>query len=147
MRHIKIFTLLIVFAFFSQLSLKAQCLDFAKTKGFAELDTTIYIPEGRLNAFHLSQGDNMDIYKSFFRGRKYKIVVVGADNLPAINFKVTNFQRQVLFDSKAKDSAKGWEFESDKNQNLIISFEIPIQESGQAKTGCVAVIVGFKADF
>jgi len=49
----------------------------------------------------------------------------------------------VIFDSK-KQSVASWEFESEKNQNLIIHVDIPRPEGGgQPKTGCVAVVVGF----
>ncbi len=122
---------------------QAQCLNFAKSDGFAKLDTSSYIPEGRLNAIPLSEGDNLDVYKPFFRGRKYKIVVMGAENMPKLNFKVTTFQRQTIFDSSANGNVDNWEFVSDKNQNLIISVEIPPATNGQPKTGCIAVIVGF----
>ena len=121
----------------------AQCLDFAKDKGFAALDTAIYIPDGRLNAIPLSEGDNLDVYKPFFRGRKYKVIVV-AENIPVVNFKVVNFQKTVIFDSKeGGKNAKEYEFVSDKNQNLIISVELPANSGGTPKTGCVAVLVGF----
>lgn len=147
MKHIKIILLISISIIFYHDKLNAQCLDFAKTKGFAKLDTAKYVPEGRLNAIPLAEGDNMDVYKSFFRGRKYKIVVVGADNMPKLHFKVTNFQRQVLFDNQEHDNAGFWEFESEQNQNLIISIEIPSTTGSQPKTGCIAVIVGFIADF
>ena len=142
MKHFKIIIIFSVTLFLS-FSLKAQCLDFAKTKGFAKLDTTSYLPEGRLNAITLSEGDNLDVYKPFFRGRSYKIVVIGDINLPKLNFKVANFQRHILFDSKKQGNADSWEFTSDKNQNLIITVEVPKSNSYQPKTGCVAVIVGF----
>ncbi len=124
-------------------STQAQCLNFARNDGFAKLDTSKYIPEGRLNAIPLSEGDNLDVYKPFFRGRKYKIVVIGAENMPKLNFKVTTFQRQTIFDSKENKNTDYWEFVSEKNQNLIISVEIPAAKNGQPQTGCVAVIVGF----
>jgi hypothetical protein len=147
MKHIRILIFFTISILFYNSSSNAQCLDFAKSKGFAKLDTAKYVPEGRLNSIPLSEGDNMDVYKSFFRGRKYKIVVVGAENMPKIYFKVTNFQRQVLYDNKEHSNAEFWEFVSDQNQNLIISIEVPAAASGQPKTGCVAVIVGFQADF
>ena len=138
-----IFVLLVGLIAFTS-SADAQCLDFAKTQGFAALDTSAYVPEGRLNAIPLSEGDSFDVYKSFFRGRKYKIVVVGADNMPALNYKVSNFQRETLFDSSS--TADGaWVFTSETNQNLIISVEVPKAEKGKSpKTGCIAVIVGFE---
>ncbi len=126
------------------LSSTAQCLEFAKVKGFAKLDTSKYIPDGRLNSITLSEGDNVDVYKPFFRGRKYKVVVVGQESLKKVDFQVVNFQRQVIFDSKKGNTNNSWEFESEKNQNLIIHVDIPKgAEGGNPKTGCVAVVVGF----
>ena len=141
MKKITIILTLIAFIFINKSD--AQCLQFAKTEGFAKLDTAIYIPEGRLSQLPLSQGDNIDVYKPFFRGRKYKVVVIG-DNLPGMTFKVKNFQRQVLFDSSLKGNTETWEFVSDKNQNLIIHVEVPGVNEGTPITACMAVIVGFK---
>ncbi len=141
MKNIFIFSVIFILSF---TNVNAQCLDFAKSDGFSKLDTTIFIPDGRLNAIPLSEGDNLDVYKPFFRGRKYKIVVVGAKNLPNVNFKVVNFQRQTIFDSQeGGKSADSYEFVSDKNQNLIINVELPKGKGSKAETGCVAVIVGF----
>ncbi len=121
----------------------AQCIDLVKTKGFTYLDTAKYIPEARFNALPLREGDDVDIYKSFFKGRNYRIVVVGAENMPKLNFKVTNFQRQVLYDSNITKE-ESWDFVSDKNQNLIISVEVPkADKDKKPQSGCVAVVVGF----
>lgn len=122
---------------------EAQCIDLVKDKGFTYLDTSKYIPEARFNALPLREGDDVDIYKSFFKGRNYRIVVVGAENMPKLNFKVTNFQRQTLYDSNV-DKMESWDFISDKNQNLIISVEVPEAEKDKKpQSGCIAVIVGF----
>ena len=141
MKNIKIILILAAGLFLFSSKSDAQCLDFVKTKGFIKLDTAIYLPDGRLDAIPLSQGDNFEVYKSFFRGRKYKIVVIG-DDIPGISFTVKNFQRQVLFDSKKRNS-DNWEFVSAKNQNVIINVDIPLAKNGNPKTGCVAIIVGF----
>lgn len=137
------------FIFFSIISLfifnksNAQCIDLVKHKGFTYLDTSKYIPEARFNALPLREGDDVDIYKSFFKGRNYRIVVVGAENMPKLNFKVTNFQRQTLYDSNIT-KMESWDFISDKNQNLIISVEVPKAEKDKKpESGCVAVVVGF----
>ncbi len=146
MKQIKILFIILPIFFFGLIQdTNGQCLDFAKTEGFAALDTAIYIPDGRLNSLPLSQGDNLDVYKPFFRGRKYKVVVIAANGISEVNFKVVNFQRKVIFDSQAGGKkVSEWEFESERNQNLIISVELPeAKSSEQPKTGCVAVLVGF----
>lgn len=138
------YTIIILFlSIFSFKGVEAQCIDLVKHKGFQYLDTSKYIPEARFNALPLREGDDVDIYKSFFKGRTYRIVVIGAENMPKLNFKVTNFQRQTLYDSSIT-KMESWDFVSDKNQNLIISVKVP--KAGKDKkpqSGCVAVIVGF----
>ncbi len=144
MKNLKYIVILLVSILTFTNTAEAQCLDFAKTQGFAALDTSAYVPEGRLNAIPLSEGDSFDVYKSFFRGRKYKVVVVGADNMPTLKYKVSNFQRETLFDSSTSEDG-AWVFTSETNQNLIISVEVPKAEQGKSpKTGCIAVIVGFQ---
>lgn len=136
-----VFSLLYLFIFNKS---NAQCIDLVKDKGFTYLDTSKYMPEARFNALPLREGDDVDIYKSFFKGRKYRIVVVGAENMPKLNFKVTNFQRQVLYDSSIT-KMESWDFLSEMNQNLIISVFVPKQEDKKKKpeSGCVAVVIGF----
>ena len=140
---LKYIFILIFFIPVIQKESKAQCIDLVKTKGFTYLDTSKYIPEARFNSLPLREGDDVDIYKSFFKGRNYRIVVVGAENMPKLNFKVTNFQRQVLYDSNITKE-ESWDFISDKNQNLIISVEVPKAEKDKKpQSGCIAVVIGF----
>jgi len=133
-------SLLSVFIFVKS---NAQCIDLVKDKGFTYLDTSKYVPEARFNALPLREGDDVDIYKSFFKGRKYRIVVVAAENMPKLSFKVTNFQRQVIYDSNIT-KMESWDFTSQMNQNLIISVVVPKQEDKKKKpeSGCVAVVIG-----
>jgi hypothetical protein len=143
LRYIPILIILMTGSF---LKMEAQCIDLVKHKGFTYLDTSKYVPEARFNALPLREGDDVDIYKSFFKDRKYRIVVVGADNMPKLNFKVTNFQRQTLYDSNITKE-ESWDFVSDKNQNLIISVYVPKPEKDKKPvSGCVAVIVGFSME-
>ena len=141
--YLKYIFIIAVLSFLALFKVNAQCIDLVKTKGFTYLDTSKYIPEARFNALPLREGDDVDIYKSFFKGRTYRIVVVGAENMPKLNFKVTNFQRQTLYDSNIT-KMESWDFVSDKNQNLIISVEVPKAEKDKKpESGCVAVIIGF----
>ncbi|NPA44897.1 MAG: hypothetical protein GXO49_05120 [Chlorobi bacterium] len=132
-----------LFSLFVYSKSNAQCIDLVKDKGFTYLDTSKYVPEARFNALPLREGDDVDIYKSFFKGRKYRIVVVAAENMPKLNFKVTNFQRQVLYDSSIT-KMESWDFTSEMNQNLIISVFVPKQSDKKKKpeSGCVAVVIG-----
>ena len=137
----------IVLVFFFSLNIHridAQCLDFVKTDGFQELNTDLYVPEGRFDALTLSEGDNLKVYKSFFRGRTYKVVVTAEKNIPVINFQVKTMQGDLIFDNSQNDNTKSWEYTSDKNQNLMITVELSSDSDSQIETGCVAVILGYK---
>ena len=139
-------TLLISILFLSLKMIDAQCLDFVKTKGFKVLDTEKYIPEGRFDAMMLSEGDNLSVYKSFFRGKTYRVVVIGAENLPALNFQIKTMQGQVIYDNTADGNIDHWNYTSEKNQNLMVYVEIPSLYGAQPNTGCVAVILGYKTN-
>lgn len=122
----------------------AQCTDFVVSEGFSTLDTSQYIPEGRFDAMVLSQGDYLKVYKSFFRGKTYRIAVCADNNLGKLNFKIKTMQGEVIYDSQNSGSEKIWDYTSDKNQNLIINVELPPSDGSIPKSGCVAVILGYK---
>ncbi len=122
----------------------AQCTDFVVSEGFSTLDTSQYIPEGRFDVMVLSQGDYLKVYKSFFRGKTYRIAVCGDDNLGKLNFKIKSMQGEVIYDNKNSGLKKIWDYTSDKNQNLIIRVELPHSGGSIPKSGCVAVILGYK---
>jgi len=136
------FIILVLFVFQSKLN--AQCLDFVKTTGLNELNTEQYVPEGRFDAMTLSEGDYLKVYKSFFRGRTYKVVVIAEKQIPVLNFKVKKMNGDVVYDSSQDNLPKSWEYTSDRNQNLMIEVELPASTSTSIGTGCVAVILGHK---
>ena len=139
----KLFLILFFFSLFS-FKVKAQCNDFVTTKGFDVLDTGIYVPEGRFDAMTLSQGDYLKVYKSFFRGKTYKIVVIADKKIPIVNFRIKTMQGEVIYDNLNAEDTETWEYTSDKNQNLIINVELPPSEGSIPKSGCVAVLLGYK---
>ena len=122
----------------------SQCLDFVKSKGFEILDTEKYVPEGRYDAMVLSDGDNLSVYKTFFRGKTYRIVVTTEENGPSAHFQIKTMQGQVIYDNKDNPSSKFWDYTSDKNQNLIVYVDLLPPNSTKIKSGCVAVILGYK---
>jgi len=137
-----LFVAFILFAFGSNLN--AQCLDFVKTTGFEELNTERYVPEGRFDAITLSEGDYLKVYKSFFRGRTYKVVVIADKAISIFNFKVKTMKGNIVYDSSKNNSAASWEYTSDRNQNLMIEIDLPASQTANIGTGCVAVILGHK---
>ncbi len=121
-----------------------QCTEFVTSKGFDVLDTGQFVPEGRFDAMTLSQGDYLKVYKSFFRGKSYKVVVIADDVIPDLKFQVKSMQGDVIYDNSNATDPQTWEYTSDKNQNLIIKVELPPTPGTVPKSGCVAVILGYK---
>ena len=145
----KLYKLLLIPIFlFVSINLMAQnnpsCKAFAKS-GIAILDSTSYVHDGRYNAVKLSEGDNIDVYKPFYRGRKYKIIVIAEENLPGIVLKINNIRREQLFLSKQIKNTQTWIFTPERNENLIISVEVNKkgETNNQANRGCVAVLIGY----
>ncbi len=144
-KYPKVLLIIIIYFAFFYSNINAQCLSFVKTTGFSKLDTSKYSPPSRLNAVILTEGDIAFIYKPFFAGKKYKIVIICNNDLPLPSFTVKNFQEKILFDSKESDNTDSWVYKPTKSQNLIISLKIPKRSDGETpKTGCVAVVIGIE---
>jgi len=122
----------------------SQCLDFVKSKGFDILDTEKYVPEGRFDAMILSEGDNLSVYKTFFRGKTYRIVVTTDESIASVHFQIKTMQGQIMYDNKDNLNMKFWDYTSDKNQNLMVYVDILPPKSAKVNSGCVAVILGYK---
>ncbi len=126
------------------LKVDAQCLDFVKSKGFEILDTEKFVPEGRFDAIVLSEGDNLSVYKTFFRGKTYRIVVTTEETIGQVHFQIKTMQGQVIYDNNDNPSVKFWDYTSDKNQNLMVYVDLLPPKNSKVNSGCVAVILGYK---
>jgi len=131
------------FFFLSPQSAKAQCKTFAKTTCKSEL--LPYVHDGIYNATVLSEGETVELYKTFYSGQEYRIVVCGGDELPPVEFQILDGDRNVLFDNRDADFAQVWDFKLGASQMLVVSIQVQTSEemSDEIKSGCVAVLVGF----
>ena len=143
-KYITILIILLSFGYNSTAQ-DASCKSFAKS-GLAVLDTTVFVHDGHYNTVRLSEGDKIDIYKPFYKGRKYKIVAMAEADLPGLNITIKNVKRQELYKSSQTLDIQEWEYMPTKTENLIISVEIPkltTEEGEKLKRACVAIIIGF----
>ena len=132
------------FFFLSPQSAKAQCKTFAKTTCKSEL--LPYVHDGIYNATVLSEGETVELYKTFYSGQEYRLVVCGDDTqLPPVEFQVLDADKNVLYDNKDDDFSKKWDFTLESSQMLIISIQVQTSDelSDDIKEGCVSVLVGF----
>jgi hypothetical protein len=131
---------------FVSYNVSAQCKGFAKKVCKSELIP--YIHDGNYTAAMLVEGEEADFYKTFYSNQQYRLVVCGTETLPAIEFKVIDANRNVLYNNKDHNMAKAWDFKLESSQQLRIIVKVPA--SGQKKSdneilsGCVAIMIGFK---
>jgi len=142
----KIFQVLIILTIIALIPSfgNAQCKSFAKKVCKAEL--TPYIHDGNFNAAILTEGEDAELYKTFYAGQNYRIYICGSDALPQIEFQVLDVNRNVLYDNRKFNYSKMWDFKLEASQQLIISIRVKGTEGGSEEllSGCVAILFGIK---
>lgn len=124
----------------------AQCKSFAKK--VCKLELTPYIHDGNYNAAILTEGEDAELYKTFYAGQNYRIYICGSDALPEIEFQVLDVNRNVLYDNRKNDYSRIWDFKLQASQQLIISLRVKNseEETDELVSGCVAIMFGIKED-
>lgn len=144
----RIYQILIVLTVLALLpfSGKTQCKSFAKKVCKTELIP--YIHDGNFNAAILTEGEDAELYKTFYAGQNYRIYICASDALPGIEFQVLDVNRNVLYDNRKNNFSKVWDFKLESSQQLIISLRVKSSEgeSEELVSGCVAIMFGIKED-
>lgn len=144
----KIYQILIVLTVLALIPFygKAQCKSFAKK--VCKLELTPYIHDGNFNAAILTEGEDAELYKTFYSGQNYRIYICGSQSLPDIEFQVLDVNRNVLYDNRKNNYARIWDFKLESSQQLIISLRVKNneEEADELISGCVAIMFGIKED-
>lgn len=136
----------ITFTFLVLVSLttNAQCKTFAKNVCKPILDP--FIHDGNYNAAILTEGEEAELYKTFYSGQTYRIAICGSEALPTVQFRVIDSDNNVLYDNKSNNYAQSWDFKPEASMQLKI--HIKVAASGKTQedinSGCVAIMFGFK---
>jgi len=144
MKILRLIPLLALLIIASGVSANAQCKAFAKKECLPELGT--YTHDGNYHAAVLVEGEEAELYKTFYSDMEYRVAIVGEDKLPSIEFKVMDSNKNVLFSNKDKDFAKTWDFKLQSSQQLKLVVKVSsFNKSGDTPaSGCVAIMFGFK---
>ncbi len=137
-------SLIVLFFVFGNIT-NAQCLSFAKKVGKPKLGN--FIHDGNYNATTLSAGETAELYKTFFKDQKYRIVVSKVDNLPNIHFRLVNEDNNILFDNKDHDYTDVWDFSVETTQTLVIKLKVLDDYNSDKMNiskGCVSVLFGIE---
>lgn len=122
----------------------AQCKGFAKK--ICKLELIPYIHDGNYHAAILTEGEEAELYKTFYSGQEYRIAICGADPLAVIEFQVIDGYKKVLYDNREHNNARYWDFKLESSQQLKIAIKVPSGNGGSEypASGCVAIMFGFK---
>lgn len=145
MKRVLILLLFIsAFFVFSAQNSQAQCKGFAKN--VCKLELVPYTHDGNYHAAVLTEGEEAELYKTFYSDQEYRMAVCGSDNLPEIEFEVLDASQNVLYSNKNHNYSKTWDFKLDASQQLKISVKVPSRgdKSKEPASGCVAIMFGFK---
>jgi hypothetical protein len=122
----------------------AQCKGFAKKICKIELEP--FIHDGNFHAAILTEGEEAELYKTFYSDTEYRIAVCGSDALPNVEFKVIDANKNVLYTNKDHNFNRTWDFKLQASQQLKIL--VKVHPSGknaeEVVSGCVSIMFGFK---
>ena len=141
LRTISILAFLIVATTFS---VDGQCKSFAKKVCIPELGA--YTHDGNYHAAILVEGEEAELYKTFYSDMEYRVSVCGEDKLPDVEFKVMDANKNVLCSNKDANFAKTWDFKLQSSQQLKLVVKVnSFNKPGETPaSGCVAIMFGFK---
>ena len=144
MRILRIIPILALFLIGSNAYVNGQCKAFAKKVCLPELAS--YTHDGNYHAAVLVEGEEAELYKTFYSDMDYRVAICGEDKLPDIEFMVLDANKNVLYSNKDANFAKTWDFklESSQQLKLVVKVTSSSQSGGTPESGCVAIMFGFK---
>jgi hypothetical protein len=144
MRIIKIIPVLTLFIAIATLNVDGQCKTFAKGECLPKLSP--YTHDGNYHAAVLVEGEEAELYKTFYSDMEYRVAIIGESKLPNIEFKILDEDKNVLYSNKENNYAKTWDFklENSKQLKLIVKVTSFNKPGDVPANGCVAIMFGFK---
>ncbi len=144
MRSARIIPLIIITLLLPALSVNGQCKAFAKKICLPELGS--YTHDGNYHAAVLNEGEEAELFKTFYSDMEYRLSVAGEENLPPVEFTVYDADSNVLYSNKENGLAGTWDFRLESSQQLRFSIRVPTasQQGSTPAGGCVAIMFGFR---
>ena len=141
--------LLLSFAFLalSGSSIQAQCKGFAKKMCKPELAG--YIHDGNYHVAILTEGEEAELYKTFYSGQNYRIAVCGSlSSLPPIEFQVVDAYKNIIYDNSTHNAENTWDFSLESSQQLKVVVKVPVSDPQPEfpNSGCVAIMFGIQEE-
>ena len=144
MRIIRIFFAISLLLVTASVSVNAQCKAFAKKDCLPLLAP--YTHDGNYHAAVLVEGEEAELYKTFYSDMEYRVAIIGEGKLPTVEFRILDENKNVIYSNKDDNYAKTFDFklESSKQLKLVVKVT-PFNKPGDIPaSGCVAIMFGFK---
>jgi hypothetical protein len=144
MRIKRIIPVLTLFLAIATLNVDGQCKAFAKNDCLPKLSP--YTHDGNYHAAVLVEGEEAELYKTFYSDMEYRVAIVGESKLPNIEFRILDEDKNVLYSNKENNYAKTWDFKLENSKQLKLVVKVtPFNKPGDVPAnGCVAIMFGFK---
>ncbi|MCE5347729.1 MAG: hypothetical protein LLG13_15790 [Bacteroidales bacterium] len=144
MRILKLFPVLALFMLVTNVNVDAQCKAFARKVCLPELGS--YTHDGNYHAAVLVEGEEAELYKTFYSDMDYRVAICGEEKLPDIEFKILDSNRNVLYSNKDANYARTWDFKLQSSQQLKLVVKVTsLNKPGEIPaSGCVSIMFGFK---
>lgn len=144
MKVIRIISVLTLFLAVATINASAQCKAFAKNECLPKLSP--YTHDGNYHSAVLVEGEEAELYKTFYSDMEYRVDIMGASNLPNVEFRVLDDNKNVIYSNKDNNYAKTWDFklENSKQLKLVVKVLTNSKPGDIPASGCVAIMFGFK---
>ena len=136
---IQIFLVTVILSLVIPGEASAQCKGFAKSLCKKEL--------GNYHAAVLVEGEEAELYKTFYSDLEYRLAICSADGMPPVEFTVYDATGKVLYNNKEQGLTKIWDFKLEASQQLKVVVKVTTFGNREQLpvSGCVAIMFGFKA--
>lgn len=105
-----------------------------------------YTHDGNYHATVLTEGEEAELFKTFYSDMEYRMVVRGDETIPPVEFTVMDANRNIVYSNKDAGLSGVWDFRLESSQQLKVV--IRVGTTGSSGTtpskGCVAIMFGFK---
>jgi hypothetical protein len=144
MRILRITPIIALFILGITVNANAQCKAFAKKVCLPELGS--YTHDGNYHAAVLVEGEEAELYKTFYSDMEYRVAVSGDEDLPKVEFRVLDADKNVIYNNKDNNYAPTWDFKLESSQQLKIVVKVLTTDKPEdtPESGCVSIMFGFK---
>jgi hypothetical protein len=122
----------------------AQCKAFAKTVCLPQMGE--YTHDGNYHAAVLVEGEEAELYKTFYSDMEYRVAICGEEKLPPVEFTIIDSDKNILYSNKEANYSKTWDFKLQASQQLKLVIKVTTSDKPGAEpaSGCVSIMFGFK---